>query len=137
MNPKNWHTSHNLVGTEIALMTSTLDAMGLNSSLLKQKPRYSVSVHPNNHFYAFTFNPSFTSFCKTFLSSFIWSTGLLLAMSSILSVYKCTISNPSKSYDIFYWGILGILQTSIGIFWYYYSAQGSTIVQIFLNPGDN
>ena len=68
------------------LITSNLDAMGLTTSLIIQKLRYSVSVHMKNYFSAFTFNPSSTSFYKTFSRDFRWYVKAFWVISSILYI---------------------------------------------------
>ena len=133
----NLHIQRTLVGAPMYFMASTLVHRGLTLYLLTQKPRYSVSVHLRNNFSAFTFNSSSMNICKSFSIAFRWSANPCLVITSILYMYAHTISNPSKSSDVFSWKISGILQNPIGSFWYLYFPHGSTIVQTCLSPGDN
>ena len=57
MRPKNWRTSHTLVGASIAWMESTLDDRGIILSLLTHDLRYSNYVNHNNKFSLFTVIP--------------------------------------------------------------------------------
>ena len=76
-----------LFGTSIALIDSTLDDRGLTPLLLNQKPRYSVSIHPENEFSAFTFNPASASPCRTISNAFIWSLDIFLVITSMSYMY--------------------------------------------------
>ena len=70
MSTTNLSMLRTLVGTSIYLIDSTLDDRGLAPSLINHKPRYSVSVHPENEFSAFTFNPDSASLCRTLSNYF-------------------------------------------------------------------
>ena len=65
--------TQNLVVTLIDPIGSTLDDRGLNQLLLTLKPRYLVSVRPNNYLYAFTFNPTSARLYNTFYKASRWS----------------------------------------------------------------
>ena len=58
----------------------------------------------------------------------------LLVVTSTSSMYARNMGNPLNSSDIFSWKILGLFKTPIGNFWYSHSPQGSTVVQICLDP---
>ena len=58
--------SHTLDGTAIALIASNLDDRGIIPLLLTQKPRYYVSVCPNNDVTVFTLNSSCVSLFRTY-----------------------------------------------------------------------
>ena len=137
MSPTNLCTSRTLVGTLIALITSTLDDSGLTPLLLTQKPIHPVYVYPKKDFYAFTFNPAYASLYRTMSKAFIWSSKLLLVITSTSSMYTLTMLKASNSSDIFAWKRLGLMQTPICSFWYSYLPQGSKILQSCLDPGDN
>ena len=62
----NQHAPHTLVGASMDSMTHILDYRGIIPYFLTQKPKYSVSVHPDNYFSAFILNPTSSGFCNTF-----------------------------------------------------------------------